>query len=99
MMQIGVTLLPNLKKVVLHIQKDRMGSVHERIAPNKDRNIARNHGQGLNLQGTKKSGEKIVNIFGKSYIVPKCPTQQIPMGIDPILQNDDLASVPKGRHR
>ena len=35
------------------------------------------HGQGLKpFQGSKKSGEKIVNIFGKSYIVPAGASKQ-----------------------
>ena len=35
------------------------------------------HGQGLKpFQGSKKSGEKIVNIFGKSYVVPAAASTQ-----------------------
>ena len=55
------------------------------------------HGQGLKpFQGSKKSGEKIVNIFGKSYIVPAGASKQnVGEAYDPKHGHDSNSHVVK----
>ena len=99
MMQIGAYIVTQLEKgCATYSKKDPAWAQACKELPQIRTEILRGiHGQGLKpFQGTKKSGEKIVNIFGKSYIVPANaqPTNSR-MGIDPNTQNDDLPLVPK----
>ena len=73
MMQIGAYIVTQLEKgCATYSKKDPAWAQACKELPQIRTEILRGiHGQGLKpFQGTKKSGEKIVNIFGKSYIVP-----------------------------
>ena len=73
MMQIGAYIVTQLEKgCATYSKKDPAWAQSCKELPKIRTEILRGiHGQGLKpFQGTKKSGEKIVNIFGKSYIVP-----------------------------
>ena len=99
MLQVGAYIVNELEKACAKYSKKdpKWNEACKELPQTKMAILKQIHGQGLKpFQGTKKSGEKIVNIFGKSYIVPANtqPTNSR-MGIDPNTQNDDLPLVPK----
>jgi len=82
MLQVGAYIVNELEKACAKYSKKdpKWNQACKELPQTKMAILKQIHGQGLKpFQGTQKRGEKIINIFGKSYIVP-ANTQPESMG-------------------
>jgi len=82
LLQVGAYIVNELEKACAKYSKKdpKWNQACKDLPQTKMAILKQIHGQGLKpFQGTQKRGEKIINIFGKSYIVP-ANTQPESMG-------------------